>query len=475
MRVLLIEDDLEAARVLARGLREEGWIVDIAHSGESGDEMAGVNTYDAIILDWLLPDRDGITVCRGLRARGLDAPILMLTARDTVEDRVTGLNAGADDYLTKPFSFAELLARLHAILRRSDLTRPVLLTVEDLTLDPRSHLVTRGGSPLSLTPKEYAILEALMRHAGDVVSRGYLSEHLWEDDRNSVMNLVDVHVGHLRRKVDQGTATPLIHTVRGAGYRLGPADCALGSRADFAANDRTRDGFAPVLSRPRILLIDDDQHAARVLARGLREEGWIVDIAHSGESGDEMAGVNTYDAIILDWLLPDRDGITVCRGLREGGLHAPILMLTARDTVEDRVTGLNAGADDYLTKPFSFAELLARLHAILRRSDLTRPVLLAVEDLRLDPCSHLVTRGGSPLSLTPKEYAILETLMRHAGEMVSRVYLSEHLWEDDRDSLMNLVDVHVGHLRRKVDQGTAAPLIHTVRGCGYRLGPASGC
>jgi DNA-binding response OmpR family regulator len=139
MRILLIEDDQEAARLLAKGLREEGWVVDTAHSGGSGDEMASVNTYDAIVLDWLLPDRDGIAVCRDLRAGGLQAPILMLTARDAVEDRVLGLNAGADDYLTKPFVFAELLARLHALLRRSELTRPVLLTVEDLTLDPLSH------------------------------------------------------------------------------------------------------------------------------------------------------------------------------------------------------------------------------------------------------------------------------------------------------------------------------------------------
>jgi len=221
----------------------------------------------------------------------------------------------------------------------------------------------------------------------------------------------------------------------------------------------------------RILLVEDDQEAARLLTKGLREEGWAVDIAHSGEAGDEMASVNTYDAIVLDWMLPDRDGVAICRRLRESGLHAPILILTARDGIEDRVRGLNAGADDYLTKPFAFAELLARLHALLRRSELTRPVLLTVEDLTLDPRSHQVVRGGVPLSLTPKEYAILETLMRHAGEVVSRVYLGEHVWEDERDSLMNLVDVHVSHLRRKVDHGAATPLIHTVRGHGYRLGP----
>ena len=221
----------------------------------------------------------------------------------------------------------------------------------------------------------------------------------------------------------------------------------------------------------RVLLIEDDQEAARLLAMGLREEGWVVDIARTGESGDEMANVNAYDAIVLDWLLPDRDGIAVCRGLRGAGVHVPILLLTARDAVEDRVMGLNAGADDYLTKPFAFAELLARLHALLRRSELTRPVLLTVADLTLDPQSHIVMRGGAPLSLTPREYAILETLMRHAGEVVSRVHLGETVWENDPDSLTNLVDVHISHLRRKVDRGDLPPLIHTVRGYGYRLGP----
>ena len=223
----------------------------------------------------------------------------------------------------------------------------------------------------------------------------------------------------------------------------------------------------------RVLVIEDDQEAARLLARGLREEGWVVDVAHTGESGDEMACVNSYDAIVLDWLLPDRDGIAVCRGLRAGGLHVPILLLTARDAVEDRVLGLNAGADDYLTKPFAFAELLARLHALLRRSELTRPVQLTVGDLTLDPRSHAVTRGGVPISLTPREYAILETLMRRAGEVVSRVHLGESVWENDLDSLTNLVDVHMSHLRRKVDRAGAPPLIHTVRGYGYRLGPVA--
>jgi len=221
MRILLVEDDHKAARLLSKGLREERFVVDVADSGAAGDEMAATNDYDAIVLDWLLPDKEGIQVCRDLRSRGVGTPILMLTARDALEDRVAGLNAGADDYLVKPFGFAELLARIQALLRRSNLTRPVVLTVADLCLDPTSHRVARAGATISLTPREYAILEVLMRHAGQLVTRATLAERVWETERDDFTNLVDVHISHLRRKIDTAGAMPLIHTVRGRGYLLG--------------------------------------------------------------------------------------------------------------------------------------------------------------------------------------------------------------------------------------------------------------
>jgi DNA-binding response OmpR family regulator len=223
MRVLIIEDDQKAARLLAKGLREERFVVDLAHTGKEGDEMATVNAYDAIVLDWLLPDRDGIVVCGELRGRGVATPILMLTARDSLTDRVKGLNTGADDYLVKPYDFSELLARLHALLRRSELTRPIVLSVADLTLDPLSHRVSRAGVAISLTPREYAILEVLMRHPGEVVTRMQLAERVWETERDEFSNLVDVHLSHLRRKVDGPGAPPLIHTVRGHGFLLSTA------------------------------------------------------------------------------------------------------------------------------------------------------------------------------------------------------------------------------------------------------------
>src|SRR6266849_6649244 len=221
MRALIIEDDQKAARLLARGLREERFSVDVAHSGDEGDEMASVTNYDVIVLDRLLPDKDGIVICRGLRERGVVTPILILSARGSLEDRVVGLNAGADDYLAKPFEFTELLARIRVLLRRSELSPTLVLTVADLTLDPASRRVTRGGITIHLTRKEHAILEVLMRHPGQVVGRAQLAERVWEAEPDRLTSLIDVHVSNLRRKIEPAGTPPLIHTIRGHGYLLG--------------------------------------------------------------------------------------------------------------------------------------------------------------------------------------------------------------------------------------------------------------
>jgi DNA-binding response OmpR family regulator len=221
MRTLIIEDDHRAARLLAKGLREERFAVDIAHSGEEGDEMASVSAYDVIVLDRLLPDKDGIDLCRGLRERGVVTPILMLSARNSLEDRVIGLNAGADDYLAKPFGFSELLARIHALLRRSELTRALVLKVGDLTLDPASHRVSRGGVAINLTRREYGILEVLMRHPGEIVERAQLAERVWETEPDRFSTIIDVHVSNLRRKIEPAGTPRLLHTIRGHGYLMG--------------------------------------------------------------------------------------------------------------------------------------------------------------------------------------------------------------------------------------------------------------
>ncbi|MBZ5497993.1 MAG: response regulator transcription factor [Acidobacteriia bacterium] len=224
MRVLVVEDARPMAETLAKGLRERGYAVDVACDGETALQQAEINRYDAIVLDIMLPRRDGLAVCRALRGQGLSVPILMLTARDAVEDRVAGLDAGADDYLIKPFAFKELLARLRALLRRHSELRPLRFKLADLTLDTASQEVKRGGRMVRLTAKEYALLEYLVLHAGEVVSRERISDHVWDESFDPFSNLIEVYIQRLRKKIDEGAQVKLIHTRRGAGYLLRAQD-----------------------------------------------------------------------------------------------------------------------------------------------------------------------------------------------------------------------------------------------------------
>jgi two-component system, OmpR family, response regulator len=220
MRVLVVEDEVKMARLIRRGLREEGMAVDVTERGEDALWMAGSTEYDAVVLDVMLPGIDGFETCRRLRGDGVWAPVLMLTARDAVEDRVAGLDRGADDYLVKPFSFAELLARLRALARRGPVERPVLLQVGDLRMDPATHQVWRGDEEVALSAKEFALLEAFMRRPGEVLSRLQLLEHAWDYSYENRSNVIDVYVRYLRRKIDRPFGRDTIDTVRGAGYRL---------------------------------------------------------------------------------------------------------------------------------------------------------------------------------------------------------------------------------------------------------------
>jgi two-component system OmpR family response regulator len=219
----------------------------------------------------------------------------------------------------------------------------------------------------------------------------------------------------------------------------------------------------------RILVVEDEEKMAGLIRRGLHEEGMAVDVAERGEDALWMAGSTEFDAIVLDLMLPGIDGLETCRRLRDDGVWAPVLILTARDAVSDRVAGLDHGADDYLVKPFSFAELLARLRALARRGAGARPAVLEVGDLRLDPATHRVTRGSTEISLSAKEFALLEVFMRHPGEAISRFHLLEHAWDYDYENRSNVVDVYVRYLRQKVDRPFGAASIETVRGVGYRL------
>jgi two-component system OmpR family response regulator len=220
VRVLVVEDTVRMNELIQRGLEEQGYAVDPAFTGEDGLWLATENIYDAVILDVKLPDVDGFELCRRMREADRWSPVLMLTARDAVADRVEGLDAGADDYLTKPFDFDELLARVRALIRRGTSERPARLTVGDLVLDPSTKQVTRGEIPVALTAKEFALLELFMRHPGEVLSRSWLLDHAWDFAYEGGSNVVDVYVRYLREKVDRPFKRRSIETVRGSGYRL---------------------------------------------------------------------------------------------------------------------------------------------------------------------------------------------------------------------------------------------------------------
>jgi DNA-binding response OmpR family regulator len=220
MRVLLIEDNRRLNTSLKMSLIDDGYAVDPAYDGEEGQDLAEMTPYDAIILDIMLPKKDGLEVCRDLRKQRINTPIIMLTAKDTVEDRVQGLDSGADDYLIKPFAFQELRARLRALLRRDASDKSGVITIADLTLDPAAHTVERGGKPIDLTAKEFALLEYFMRNPNRLITRQMAETHIWSYDFDGTSNVVDVYVRRLRRKVDDPFDVKLLETLRGAGYRL---------------------------------------------------------------------------------------------------------------------------------------------------------------------------------------------------------------------------------------------------------------
>jgi len=219
----------------------------------------------------------------------------------------------------------------------------------------------------------------------------------------------------------------------------------------------------------RILIVEDDKKVGAFLEKGLKEEQYAVDVCRDGEEAMDLATANPYDVIILDVMLPKKDGFSVCRELRQSGVLTPILMLTARDTVEDKVAGLTEGADDYLTKPFSFEELLARIRALLRRSQDYKTKVLKVADLELDPARRQATRAGRKIPLTGKEYALLEYMMRNKGRVLTESMIIEHVWDMNYEGTSNIVNVYINYLRKKVDEGAPLKLIQTVRGYGYTI------
>jgi len=219
----------------------------------------------------------------------------------------------------------------------------------------------------------------------------------------------------------------------------------------------------------RVLIVEDELRMASLIRRGLVNEGLAADVTRDGAEAIWLAQAHDYDVLVLDVMLPELDGFEVCRRLRGAGVWSPVLMLTARDSVEDRVEGLDSGADDYLVKPFAFAELLARLRALTRRGDVERPAMLEVGELKLDPATREVHRGTEPIALSAKEFALLESFMRRPGEVLSRLHLLEHAWDFAYENRSNVVDVYVRRLRRKIDEPFGCTTLETVRGVGYRL------
>lgn len=219
----------------------------------------------------------------------------------------------------------------------------------------------------------------------------------------------------------------------------------------------------------RLLVAEDEPRMAKVIAKGLRENSFAVDLVEDGDTALYQSSINDYDLIVLDVMLPGSDGFEVCRELRKRGLATPILMLTARAAIDDRLTGFDAGADDYLTKPFSFREFLARIRALLRRDSQLQPEVFEIEDLIVNSVNHHVSRANREIQLTAKEYALLEHLARHSGQLVSRAEIAEHVWDDSFDPFSNTIEVYINRLRRKIDENHAVKLLHTRRGEGYIL------
>jgi two-component system, OmpR family, response regulator len=384
MRLLVVDDSPDIATLLLLAFHMDGYAVDTAAGGEQALELAAINDYDVAILDLGLPDLDGLEVCRRLRAERPGLLILILTARVEVEQRVAGLDAGADDYLTKPFHYEELCARVRALLRRDIRARESLLQCADLTLDPAARTAHQGERRLDLTRKEFGILEYLLRRRGEVVSQEDLLEHIWNAQVNPFTNTVRVHVNALRRKLGDTAAAPrYIETVVGAGYRLDDfsrhrrnltetlsppvyASSTTSAESTWRNAMSTRSWADQIANAPKLLIVEDAPDINQLLTVYFHQAGYNPLAAYDGRAALDLFRRERPDLVILDLGLPDIDGLEVCRQLREESA-VPVLMLTKRGELEDRVKGYAAGADVYLVKPFMIEEVQAAVQALLRR------------------------------------------------------------------------------------------------------------
>jgi two-component system response regulator MprA len=478
-RILVVADERTSAN-LAAVLERAGYEARVEHRRPSAPLAVREWWPDFVVLDLRLDALEGLEACRGIRA-GSTVPILILARRDGVVTRMRALEAGADACLSEPFSFDELLARLRAALRRTPFsTHDERLEICDLVVDVGRHEVTRGGRPIELTARQFDLLEFLVRHQGQVVTRSQICSAVWGSTDVGTSNVLTVHIHALRQKLDADFEPKLIHTVHGLGYRLRlpRRRLAASSSAVGLGSVRTRAPESPQpvpqrhtetdMTGPRVLIVEDDHELRGVLVRGLQEEGFRTEAFGSGAEFLTRAVRSLPDALVVDIGLPDADGRDLCHALRAQGQQVPVLFLTARDALPDRLSGFRAGGDDYMTKPFAFEELVVRLQALLRRSAADAP--LEAAGLVLDPVRRTASVDGASVTLTPTEFRLLACLLAAPSfAVVRRRDLIRAAWPEGAIVHENTLDAYVLRVRRKLRGLPGAPRVATMRSVGYRI------